>query len=296
MFHGLEHDGPWRRICDAICAAEEDTVARGCRDADVVVATYPLAGRTLGRLREQGGLAATPVTYLTDPAAHATWCHPAVSVHLTVTRATALDARRYGITARAAGPLCTPGFGRPQRSRSAVRSELGLPVNAPMVLLSAGSLGIGAVPRTVSHVLAHRTARVVVLCGRNDGLRRRLARRPRVTGLGWRNDVPDLMGAADVLIHNAGGLSFTEALVSGLPAITYLPIPGHGRANAGVLEADGVAAWPRDPRQLLTAIDEAVVRGPARAPWPRGADPAAVIQDLLPIIDAPSTPRAQAAA
>src|SRR3954453_14933020 len=125
MFRGLEHDGLLRRTSEAVCAAAEDTVERWCRGADVVVATYPLAGQTLGRLREQGRLAATPVTYLTDPAARATWCHPAlptpwcppaVPIPLTVPRATAADALRYGVSATTGGPLCTPDFGHAQRS------------------------------------------------------------------------------------------------------------------------------------------------------------------------------------
>jgi processive 1,2-diacylglycerol beta-glucosyltransferase len=283
LFHGLEHDGALRRTAEAVCRRAEAEVERWARDADVVVTTYPLAGQTLGALREQGRITVPTMTYLTDPAAHATWCHPAVDHHLTVTSATALDARRYGVGARATGPLCAPTFRRAQRSREAVRDELGLPRTAPVVLISAGSLGMGAIPRTVRDLLAHPHLRVVVLCGRNTRLRRRLGRDERVVALGWRDDVSDLMTASDVLVHNAGGLSLTEALAAGLPAITYLPIPGHGRANAEVLAAAGIAPWPRDARELASSVED-VVDEPGRrhrAWWPRGADPAAVVQGVL---------------
>jgi hypothetical protein len=283
LFHGLEHDGALRRTAEAVCRWAEAGVERWARDADVVVTTYPLAGQTLGALREQGRITAPTMTYLTDPAAHATWCHPGVDHHLTVTDATALDARRYGVAARATGPLCAPTFTRTQRSREAVRDELGLPRTAPVALLSAGSLGMGDIPRTVRDLLAHPRLRVVVLCGRNARLRRRLGRDERVVALGWRDDVSDLMAASDVLVHNAGGLSLTEALAAGLPAITYLPIAGHGRANAEVLAAAGIAPCPRDARELADAVAH-VVGEPGRrhrAWWPRGADPAAVVQGGL---------------
>ena len=283
LFHGLEHDGALRRTAGAVCRWAEAEVERWARDADVVVTTYPLAGQTLGALREQGRLTVPAMTYLTDPAAHATWCHPGVDHHLTVTSATALDARRYGVGARATGPLCAPTFARARRSREAVRDELGLPRTAPVALISAGSLGMGAIPRTVRDLLAHPRLRVVVLCGRNTRLRRRLGRDDRVVALGWRDDVSDLMAACDVLVHNAGGLSLTEALAAGLPAITYLPIPGHGRANAEVLAAAGIAPWPRDARELAGAVED-VVGEPGRrhlAWWPRGADPAAVVHGVL---------------
>lgn len=282
LFHGLEHDGPLRRLVGAVCRWAEADVERWAREADVVVTTYPLAGQTLGALREQGRITIPTMTYLTDPAAHATWCHPAVDHHLTVTRATARDARRYRITARVAGPLCARDTG-PDRSREAVRDELGLPHDASVALLSAGSLGMGSVPRTVRELLAHPELRVVVLCGRNTGLRHRLARLDRVVALGWRDDVGALMAASDVLIHNAGGLSLTEALAAGLPAITYRPIAGHGRANAAVLDRARIAPWPRSSGELVAVLDEVTAR-PSRGRggwWPRGADPAAVVHGVL---------------
>ena len=186
---------------------------------------------------------------------------PDVDLHLTVTRATARDAARYGVTAEVAGPLCAPRFGHPERRR-ALRAELGIPDDAPVALIGAGSLGLGDVPRTVAAILHHPRAHAVVLCGRNGGLRRRLAGDPRVTPLGWRDDVADLMAAADLLVHNAGGLSLTEALVAGLPAVTYLPIPGHwsgerGRARPG--RGGGLAPRPAAARRRHRAalVDDA---------------------------------------
>jgi processive 1,2-diacylglycerol beta-glucosyltransferase len=284
LFAGLEHDGPLRRAVDAICRSAEADVARWAAGADAVVTTYPLAGLTLGALREQGRITVPTTTYLTDPAAHATWCHPAVDHHLTVTHATALDARRYGVDAHAAGPLSAPGFTRPTGSRDAVRDELALGRDVPVALISSGSLGMGSVPQSVRDLLEHPDLHVVVLCGRNAGLRRRLGRHPRVRALGWRDDVPALMAAADVLVHNAGGLSLTEALAAGLPAITYRPIAGHGRANAEVLARSGIAPWPRDPGELATAVD-GVLREPGRRTrrwWPRGADAATAVVGTLP--------------
>jgi UDP-N-acetylglucosamine:LPS N-acetylglucosamine transferase len=281
LFDGLERDGLLRRTAALVCHWAEATVERWARDADVVVTTYPLAGQTLGALREQGRLTVPAVTYLTDPAAHATWCHPAVDHHLTVTEATARDAGRYGVRARAAGPLCARDFAAPTRSSRAVREELGLPDDAPVALISAGSLGMGSVPRTVEDLLANPRVRVLVLCGRNATLRRRLGRLERVVALGWRDDVSALMAAADVLIHNAGGLSLTEALAAGLPAITYRPIAGHGRANAAILDRAGIAPWPRTPAALAAAVEDAA-SGRGNGPfWPLGVDPAALVQGIL---------------
>jgi hypothetical protein len=280
IFRGLERPGTLRRAAEGICALAEHTVERWIGDADVVVSTYPLASRTLGMLRRKGRLTATSMTYLTDPAAHTLWCDPDVDRHLTVTRATAQDAARYGVDAVAAGPLCGPGFGA--ATGPVDRAGIGLPGPDPIVLLGAGSLGMGDVPATVEAILRHPRARVLVLCGRNAALRRRWDGDPRVSALGWRDDVPALMATADVFVHNAGGLSFTEALVAGLPALTYLPIPGHGRANAAVLDRSGIAAWPRTPDELVAAIERHCRdRVPMLPQWATGADTATLVRDEL---------------
>lgn len=277
IFTDLEH--PRRlvsRLAERLCRAAEPGTLAAARDVDAVVATYPLAGRTLGALRGDGRLGVPALSFLTDPAAHRTWCHPGLDEHLTVTAATAADGRRYGVALRAVGALCAPRFGRPmpRATRDRVRGELGVPSQAPLALLASGSLGMGEVENAVRALEHHPRVWSVVACGHNTKLRARLAGRERVVALGWRDDVPELMAAADVLVHNAGGLSCTEALVAGLPVVTYRPIPGHGRANAAVLAAAGLAAWPRSPIELAAAVEQChrartprAQRRPLAAPW-----------------------------
>jgi UDP-N-acetylglucosamine:LPS N-acetylglucosamine transferase len=278
LFRRLERRALCWQAERVICARAQRTVAAwaaGLR-ADVVVSTYPLASQTLGELRAAGRLPATVITYLTDPAAHVSWVHPAVDRHLTVTAATAAQgAADYGLPFTVAGPLVPARFSSlPSPDRlAAVREVLALPRDRPVALLVGGSLGLGDVVRTARAVAAAGLT-PLVLCGRNDRLRRSVARDPRAVALGWRTDVHLLMHLADVLVQNAGGLSFTEALVAGLPTVTYRPIPGHGRANAGVLDAAGLAPWARTPEQLAASLHAAV--GRARA-VPALPDPAALV-------------------
>jgi UDP-N-acetylglucosamine:LPS N-acetylglucosamine transferase len=153
---------------------------------------------------------------------------------------------------------------------AALRAELGAGLDRPIALLAGGSLGIGDVRATVDDVVAAGCT-AVVLCGRNDALLRRLTR-PGIVALGWRDDVHRLLQAADVLVQNAGGLSFTESLVAGLPAVTYRPIPGHGRANATVLDAAGLAPWARNRSDLARHLHAQAARGRSRRGFPDPAD------------------------
>ncbi len=283
LFQRMERRGLFWGIEQRICAGSHPTLARWIDtvDPDVVVATYPLAAQALGALRGTGALDAPLLTYLTDPAAHASWLHPAVDAHLTVTAATAAQGRAtYGYDFTVAGPLVPPRFDRGLALPElvALRAEIGLPPARPVALLVAGSLGLGDIRPAADDVVAAGFT-PLVLCGRNVTLRRKVAARPGVIALGWRSDVHRLMQVADVLVHNAGGLTCTEAMVAGLPTVTYRPIPGHGRANAAVLAASGLGPWARTPHELRSVLHAQLGRD--RTP-PRCPDPAAAVRSWLP--------------
>jgi processive 1,2-diacylglycerol beta-glucosyltransferase len=289
LFRRLEHRGLLWRATQRICASAERAVVDWVDETqpDLVVSTYPLASQTLGELRASGRLAVPVLTYLTDPAVHVSWLHPAVDGHLTVTAATAWHGEAaYGGTFTVAGPLAPERFRTtlPLHRLVALRTELGIAPGRPVALLVAGSLGLGDLRPTVRDLLAAGTT-PLVLCGRNERVRRQVARQAGAVALGWRDDVDQLMQVADVLVHNAGGLSFTEALVAGLPAVTYRPIPGHGRANARVLDETGIAPWARTPGELAERVHEQL--GAARRPS-RYADPADLVVAALPRPDRPA--------
>jgi processive 1,2-diacylglycerol beta-glucosyltransferase len=284
MFAHLEHAGWVQRVALGLCRMAQRHVLRWVGDHDVVVSTYMLASQTLGQLKEAGLVDATLVTFLTDPAVHRLWVHPAVDHHVTVTEATArMGHLVYRTPMRAVGGLVSPRFAqRPNPAdRHRLRAELGLSPEGLVVLLATGSLGMGDVPHVVQTISASGVAEVVVLCGHNDRLRKQLSRQPGVVALGWRDDVPELMAAVDVLVHNAGGLSLTEALTAGLPAVTYRPIPGHGVANSEVLAEAGLAPWPRDEAGLIAAIRQQALRRGDPSHVVRSPDTASFVLALL---------------
>ena len=294
MFANLEHTGWVQRIALGLCRVAQRHVRQWVGDHDVVVSTYMLASQTLGQLKQAGLVDATVVTFLTDPAVHRLWVHSAVEHHVTVTEATArMGHLVYRTPMRAVGGLVSERFTqRPDAAhRRRLRAELGLSPDGLVALLATGSLGMGDVPHVVRTIASSGVAEVVVLCGRNDRLRKQLSVQPGVVALGWRDDVPDLMAAADVLVHNAGGLSLTEALTAGLPAVTYRPIPGHGIANSEVLADAGLAPWPRDEAELVAAIRQQAVRRGDPSLVVHNADTAAVVLSLLAERAQPAVPR-----
>ena len=112
------------------------------------MATYPPAGRAVGRLKRTGRLQVPTVTYLTDPAPNYLWVHPDVDVHLTMSAATAQETQeRYGVPVTASGPLVDPAFRATTREVGAahLRRVVGVQPDARVALVLLGSLGVGNV-------------------------------------------------------------------------------------------------------------------------------------------------------
>jgi glycosyltransferase involved in cell wall biosynthesis len=222
-----------------------------------VVSTYPLASQVLGRLRRDGRLTAPAIAFMTDPSVHRLCVAPGVDLHLApnepaVAAIRALRPGRAAVTAPVVGPGFRPSRGLPDAYEA--RHRLGLPLIDRLAVVVAGSWGVGDIESTAHEIAASGSAVPVVVCGHNEILRRRLAGSGRIVTMGWVNDMPSLLRAADVVVHNAGGLSSLEAMASGVPVISYRCLPGHGRANAAVLRDAGLSPWPQDARQLAAAL------------------------------------------
>ena len=246
---------------------------------DLVVTTYPLAGHTVAHLRSRGQLPAPFAVYLTDPSVHRLAVCQTADLHIAPNATAAREAQRLGASwVEIAASVVGPGF-RPVTTpaeQASARATFGLPQGDRLALVLCGSWGIGAVRRITDDIARSGAARPVVVCGRNTDLMHRLRRAGHPNVFGWVADMPALMRACDVVVQNAGGLTTSEALTGGLPVLTYRCLPGHGRANARVLDDEGVAPWIRRPEDLPGAL------AAAAPPQPRtGPDPAALLEKLL---------------
>ncbi|SEK67626.1 MGDG synthase family glycosyltransferase [Nonomuraea pusilla] len=217
------------------------------RRPDEVVSTFHLAAQAAGTLRRRGLLTARSTVLLTDFAAHRLWLHPGNDRYLCPDPATAQEVR--GVTGRPAScyaPLVRPAF--------LDVAPRGPGAGRRLVLVAAGSWGVGDVERTARVLARTGRYRPVVLCGRNAALAARL-RNAGVEGLGWHDDLPGLMGRAYALVDNAAGMTAREAMAAGLPVVTYLPIPGHGRDGVLAMERAGVSLHARSAGGLVAALD-----------------------------------------
>ena len=74
---------------------------------------------------------------------------------------------------------------------------------------------------------------------------------------GFRQDVPQLLAGADMIITKAGGLTCAEVLATGLELFIYKPLPGQERGNAAFLEQYYQAKVCDGLEQLVHAVADA---------------------------------------
>ncbi len=246
-----------------------------------VVSTFHLSAQVTGRLRERGALRVPSVVSVIDFGVHRGWLHPGNDAHLCVTEAAARTVGAItGRAAEATGPVvpaaflranegATPGEGRPAAGGQAWRDELGAAARGrDVVLVSAGAWGVGdELLGTVGKLAGSADGPAVVpvlLCGRDERLRRRAERLPGVLALGWVSDMAGLMQAAGALVDNAAGQTAVQALAAGLPVIGHRPLPGHGIQGVRAMADAGVSELTLDDGQLSDALGRVLRPGPVR--------------------------------
>ena len=99
----------------------------------------------------------------------------------------------------------------------------------------------------------------VVVCGRNEELRRELAGQDHkhpTRVLGFASNMHELMAVADLIVTKPGGLTSSEVLAMGKPLLIVDPIPGQEAANSDFLLERGAAAKANRVSGVIVATDD----------------------------------------
>jgi processive 1,2-diacylglycerol beta-glucosyltransferase len=216
---------------------------------DAVLCTHFAPLETLGQMREKRrGSQPFVVSIVTDFEAHALWMATGVDLYCVAAKET-----KARLVAREAAPDSVAVTGIPiaakfaaKVSPRAVRKALGLRDDLPTLLVLSGGFGMGPVGKILGELDKVPDAfQTLVVCGRNDALRRELAAQARAHPtqvLGFASNMHELMAVADLIITKPGGLTSSEALALGKPLLILDPIPGQEAANSDFLLERGAAA------------------------------------------------------
>ena len=237
------------------------------RRPDAVVSVLPGVNGFVGRSLARAHVRANVEVVVTDWAeVHLSWVSTGVSHYTVPTDEAARTCRVVGVPDRAVSVLGLPvrrqfARARPGPSaRRAARERFGLPADRFVLLAMVGSEGTAG---ALAHLraLAHTPldAQLVVVCGRNERLRRRVGELGgvnRVRALGFVEEVAELMLATDLLVTKPGGVTLAEAFCCRLPVLAYDPLPGQEEGNARYVVARGAAELADSPRRLAELAAE----------------------------------------
>jgi UDP-N-acetylglucosamine:LPS N-acetylglucosamine transferase len=236
----LEHVAPVRGLARGLlCLFGARSLARAINqhDPDVVVSTYPAVTVVLARLRRTGDITCTTMATITDMTGLFFWAQPGIDMHLVCYDESAPSVERIAgpESVRVVRPLISAEFLAPRCPRES-RRALGLPEDGRMVVVSGGGWGVGDIAGAVRELCRiSDVTSIVCLAGRNESAQRKLnaafAQEPRVSVYGFTDQMPQLLAAADALVHSTGGVTCLEAKATGTPVVSYgLPV-GHARIN-----------------------------------------------------------------
>lgn len=233
---------------------------------DLVISVHPLMQEIpLSELRKFGS-AAPFVTVVTDLATiNPLWFHKQVArcyVASEEAMQRALRAHMMPEQMRLYGLPVRPDFAHVPRSSPALKQRLGLDETRRTVLLVGGGEGMGpvaAIARQVAQQLAQdaRPAQMVVVCGRNEKLRRTLQKGTwpiPVHIQGFVTNMPEWMAVSDCIITKAGPGTIAEALICGLPILLSGYIPGQEEGNVPFVVDHGVGAYTEDPAEMAQIV------------------------------------------
>ena len=243
---------------------------------DVFVSTHPFMTNALGRMRRHAQLAAPVLVPLHNLDPHPSWMSPGVDLHVAnvpedvprIERNFRRAYQRAELRLRTATPPVDlrlhSQFSPVQRV--AARRRFGLPEDAPVLLVSGGSLDYRLPDEDFRALLDSRPdLHLAVTTGRSDEFAAALNNAfptMRLRPIPFTTEMPDLLRASDGVLLKDTGMTTYETLRAGTPVILYRPLPGQGVAGAEALAGDGYGTLARD-REELTGLARRLANGDA---------------------------------
>lgn len=229
---------------------------------DVVVSVHPAMTYLGARWVNRARLNAPFYTVVTDMVTvHPAWVYPDVTGCIVSTPPAREQAIAHGMSPEKVTICGQPvglKFAQLAGEKEWLRQKLGMDLIRPAILIVGGGEGIGRVYDIACRV-AQRVphAQLVVIAGRNKELKQRLESVPWQIPTqihGFVRNMPELMGAADILITKGGPGTISEAFIAGLPVIISGYIPGQEAGNVQYVLENDAGAYAEEPEDIAALV------------------------------------------
>lgn len=250
-------------------------------DPDVVLSVHPLLNHVAHQAIRRSGRHRGLMTVITDLVDfHRGWTFSQADLVIAPTEAARKVALRRRVPADRIKLLGLPvdlRFRPPAPGeKRALRRRFGLDEQRFTILVVGGAAGVGHLASQVRLLaMDPHPWQLVVVCGRNEKLRRRLWEFQFSTPaliLGFIDYMPELMRACDVVVTKAGPGAIAEALATGLPLIITSFLPGQESPNVDFAVKSGFGAYAPREEDLLDEVRVLAEGGPTWREMSRKAE------------------------
>ena len=240
-------------------------------DPDVVLSVHPLLNHTSHQAIQRSGRPRGLMTVITDLVDfHRGWTFSQADLVVAPTEVARKVAIRRRVPPERVKLLGLPvdmRFRPPAPGeKQALRRRFGLAEDRFTVLVVGGAAGVGGLLDHVGELAWEKHDwQVITVCGRNEKLRRRMARLRFATPtliLGFVDNMPELMRACDLVITKAGPGAIVEALATGLPLIITSYLPGQEAPNVDFVVDSGVGIYAPRTDDILAEVRVLAEGGP----------------------------------
>jgi len=259
FYHWSNRPSEPKLITEAFGRAGLGNIRRMLREADpdVIVASYATAIAVIGRARAAEGMKFANALVVTDLRAHRHWARPEADMVFAANEETKTDLVSHGLTPEkihVTGIPILPAYAN-LPPKEDLRRKLGFD-ERPVVLLSSGGTGSYRSYKTVVKLILEQKhpLQLVTFDRQDSGYQIEDYGAVRWIRPGYRDDYPEWLGAADLVVGKAGGLTASEAMALGVPMLIHDPIPGQEEGNAEYLERHGAAIWARKIKDMGPAL------------------------------------------
>ena len=235
---------------------------------DITVCTHFLPAEIISYLISKGKLNARLSIVVTDLDVHAMWLCRTFHRYFVALEESKVHLQGLGLPGdniAVSGIPIDPAFAQ-IRDRAQLRAEAGFDQERPVFLISGGALGVSPAAGVLEGLSRLRhPAQAVVVCGKNEGMRRGMEEQARAIEaanpnlsfrvLGYTDEMHKWMQMSDLFIGKPGGLTTAEALASALPMMIVEPIPGQEERNSDHLLEKGIALKCNEFTTLAYKVD-----------------------------------------
>lgn len=257
-------------------------------DPDLILSTNNVASAVVSYLKQKGLYQGRFAIAFSDFHLHRYWLHRGCDLYLANTQEQKQEMLSLGIAESQIAVCGITLKPKVEINLLEVKEKFGIVQNQKVILVGAGSLGIGLHLNILEELSLLANTKIIVVCGNNQKLfvelNDKFAQNFNIKILGFYTPMDELYAITDIFITKPGGLTTAEALRWDLPLVVTHFLPGGEQLNIEYLLKRGLIV--AKPEHLKSLVEEELSTGGLRKKLQESPELKALVKEGQPALDA----------